>query len=63
VKVREVIKKLQDDGWYLDRTTGSHRVFKHPTKPGIAVVAGKLGVDMPIGTLKNFWRQTQIEDI
>jgi predicted RNA binding protein YcfA (HicA-like mRNA interferase family) len=32
VKVSEVIKLLEDDGWRLDRQTGSHRQYRHPTK-------------------------------
>lgn len=62
MKVRDVIKRLSDDGWYLDRTKGSHRQFKHPTKPGIVTVSGNMGVDVPVGTLKNIWRQAQIEE-
>jgi predicted RNA binding protein YcfA (HicA-like mRNA interferase family) len=38
MKVRDVIKMLQQDGWYLDRTRGSHRQFKHPRKLGLATV-------------------------
>jgi hypothetical protein len=34
MKVREVIKLIEQDGWYLARTRGSHRQFKHPTKSG-----------------------------
>lgn len=34
MKVREILKLLKDDGWYLVITEGSHRQFKHPTKPG-----------------------------
>ncbi|HEX8069729.1 MAG TPA: type II toxin-antitoxin system HicA family toxin [Pyrinomonadaceae bacterium] len=60
--MRDVIRKLANDGWYLARTRGSHRQFKHPTKPGLVTVAGKPGVDVPAGTLKNIWRQAQIED-
>ena len=60
MKVRDVIRRLQEDGWYIDRTKGSHRVFKHPTKPGIAVVSGKTGADVPIGTLRSIWKQAQI---
>ncbi|MFN6529203.1 type II toxin-antitoxin system HicA family toxin [Nostoc sp. ChiSLP03a] len=62
MKVRDVIKRLEADGWYLDRTKGSHRQFKHPDKPGTVTVAGKLNVDVPIGTLKNIWRQAQLEE-
>ncbi|MEH1833649.1 MAG: type II toxin-antitoxin system HicA family toxin [Nostoc sp.] len=39
IKVREVIKQLEADGWYLDRTKGSHRQFKHPDKPGLVNVS------------------------
>ncbi|MEG3901828.1 type II toxin-antitoxin system HicA family toxin [Microcoleus sp. B4-C5] len=62
MKVREVIKMLEDDGWYLARTKGSHRQFKHPKKAGTVTVSGNLGVDMPIGTLKSVWRQAQLEE-
>jgi len=40
VTVREVIKLIEADGWYLDRQRSSHRQFKHPTKPGLVTVAG-----------------------
>jgi len=51
VKVRDVIKLLTDDDWQQVRMKGSHRQFKHATKPGTVTVAGKPGVDMPKGTL------------
>jgi len=38
MKVREIVKKLELDGWYQARMKGSHRVFKHPEKAGIVVV-------------------------
>ena len=62
MKVREVLKMLEDDGWYLARTKGSHRQFKHPEKAGTVTVSGNLGVDMPIGTLKSVLRQSQLEE-
>jgi predicted RNase H-like HicB family nuclease len=35
MKVREVIKLIEADGWFLVATRGSHRQFKHPrTRPG-----------------------------
>ncbi|MDQ2680725.1 MAG: type II toxin-antitoxin system HicA family toxin [Candidatus Eremiobacteraeota bacterium] len=37
-KTRALIQILERDGWTLDRITGSHHVFVHPTKPGIVVV-------------------------
>jgi predicted RNA binding protein YcfA (HicA-like mRNA interferase family) len=62
LKVRDVIKRLEDDGWQLARMKGSHRQFRHPTKPRLVTVAGKPGVDVPTGTLKNIWRQAEIEE-
>ncbi|MGK7929139.1 MAG: type II toxin-antitoxin system HicA family toxin [Spirulina sp.] len=62
MKVKDVIRQLERDGWYLARTKGSHRQFKHPDKAGTVTVSGKLSVDMPIGTLKSVWRQAQIEE-
>jgi predicted RNA binding protein YcfA (HicA-like mRNA interferase family) len=61
MKVREVIKLLERDGWFVERTTGSHRQFKHPTKPGTVTVAGKLNADLKTGTLKSILRQAQLD--
>jgi len=55
VKVRDVIRRIEADGWYLARTTGSHRQFKHPTKRGLVTVPGKPGADLAIGTLMSIW--------
>ena len=55
--VRLLIKLIQDDGWYLVRTRGSHRQFKHPMKKGTVTVAGKLSADVRPGTLNNVLRQ------
>ena len=62
MKVREVIKILEEDGWYLARTKGSHRQFKHLEKAVTVTVSGNLGVDMPIGTLKSVLRQAQLQE-
>jgi predicted RNA binding protein YcfA (HicA-like mRNA interferase family) len=57
VKVGEVISLLERDGWVLVRTKGSHRQFKHPTKPGTVTVAGNTGIDVPPGTLNSILKQ------
>ena len=62
MKVREIVKKLELDGWYQARMRGSHRVFKHPEKTGIVVVPGSFGDEVAIGTLRNIWKQAQLED-
>lgn len=62
MKVREVIRLLQDDGWRLVRTKGSHRQFHHPTKPGTVTVPGQLSDDIRSGTLKSILRQAGLKD-
>ncbi len=61
MKVRDLIKKLENDGWTLVRTRGSHRQYKHRTKPGTVTVAGKLGVDVPPGTLNAILKQSGLK--
>jgi predicted RNA binding protein YcfA (HicA-like mRNA interferase family) len=60
VKTREVIRMLEDDGWRLVATHGSHRQFRHPTKPGRVTVAGKPSHDIAPGTLKSILRQASL---
>jgi predicted RNA binding protein YcfA (HicA-like mRNA interferase family) len=61
VKVRDAIKRIEADGWYLGRIRGGHRHYKHPAKKGIVTISGQLRKDMPPGTLANVFRQAQIE--
>jgi len=61
VKVRDLIKQLEKDGWYLARTKGSHRQFKHSTRPGTVTVAGKPSVDVPVGTLNAILKQAGLK--
>ena len=63
MKVREVIRRLQVEGWVLVSTEGSHRQFKHPSKPGRVTVSGSLGDDMPKGTLASVRRQAGLKGI
>ena len=60
MKIREIIRLIEDDGWYLVRTRGSHRHFHHDKKPGTVTVAGKPSDDIPVGTLKNILKQAQL---
>ena len=34
MKSRELIQRLEADGWVLRGTKGSHHIFIHPMKPG-----------------------------
>jgi predicted RNA binding protein YcfA (HicA-like mRNA interferase family) len=40
MKVKEIIKLIEKDGWFLNRTRGSHRQYKHSTKTGTVTIAG-----------------------
>jgi len=61
MKVRDVIKLVENDGWRLARTKGSHRQFHHPTRPGTVTVAGHPSTEMPIGTLNNILKQAGLK--
>ena len=53
--------QIEDDGWYLIRMRGSHRHYRHPTKPGLVTIAGHPGVDIPKGTLNSILKQAQLK--
>ncbi len=61
MKVGEVIRLLEDDGWTLVRTSGSHRQFKNTGKPGTVTVAGKPSLDVPPGTLSSILKQAGLK--
>jgi predicted RNA binding protein YcfA (HicA-like mRNA interferase family) len=62
MKVRDVLKLLREDGWYLVATEGSHRQYKHPTKQGRVTAPGKPGDDLAHGTLKSILRQAGLKN-
>jgi predicted RNA binding protein YcfA (HicA-like mRNA interferase family) len=57
MKVREVLKRLADEGWILDRQRGSHRQFKHPSRPDVVTVPGQPNDTLKPGTLANIARR------
>jgi predicted RNA binding protein YcfA (HicA-like mRNA interferase family) len=57
VKVKELIKNLEKDGWEMVRMRGSHRQYRHPEKSGTVTVAGKPSADIPPGTLASILKQ------
>jgi predicted RNA binding protein YcfA (HicA-like mRNA interferase family) len=62
MKVSTILDMLSRDGWFLDRTRGSHRQFKHPTKPGVVTVPGKASDDIHPKTLRSVLRQAALSD-
>jgi predicted RNA binding protein YcfA (HicA-like mRNA interferase family) len=61
MKVRDVIRMLQNDGRRHVRTKGSHRQFQHSEKAGTVTVAGKLGIDIPAGTLNSILKSAGLK--
>lgn len=56
-KVKEIIKMLEADDWYLHTTKGDHRQFKHPVKPGKVTVRGKPSETLDQFLLNSIWKQ------
>jgi predicted RNA binding protein YcfA (HicA-like mRNA interferase family) len=61
MKVNEVLRMLQDGGWLLVATRGSHRQFKHPAKSGRVTVPGKPSDDLAPGTLNSILKQANLK--
>jgi predicted RNA binding protein YcfA (HicA-like mRNA interferase family) len=62
MKVKEIIRILEDDGWFLVETRGSHRQYKHPVRPGRVTVAGKPSDDLAPGTLNSILKQFGLKE-
>ena len=62
MKIRDVIRRLEKDGWTLAATRGSHRQYTHPSKPGRVTVAGKPSDDVAPGTLNSILKQSGLKE-
>ncbi len=63
MKVRDAIRLIEQNGWYLVATRGSHRQFKHENTPGRVTVAGKPSDDLAPGTLNSILKQAGLKEI
>ncbi|MFP4521872.1 MAG: type II toxin-antitoxin system HicA family toxin [Fibrobacterota bacterium] len=61
MKVRDVLKEIKADGWYLITTRRSHRQYKRPSKKGRVTIAGKPWHDLAHGTLNSIYKQDGID--
>jgi predicted RNA binding protein YcfA (HicA-like mRNA interferase family) len=61
MKVRDVLRLLSDDGWYLVRVRGSHQQYRHPSKAGLVTIAGHPGDDLAVGTLNSVLKQAGLK--
>jgi len=62
MKVRDIIRMIENDSWYLVATRGSHRQDKHPTKMGRVTIAGNLNHDVAPGTLNSILKQAKLKE-
>lgn len=56
MRAKEVEKMILKDGWYFVRQSGSHRHYKHPTKPGKVTIPFHTG-DLDKRTAKSILNQ------
>ncbi len=63
MKVRDVIKLVEEDGWFLDRIKGSHRQYKHHFRRGLVTISGKMDDEVPRGTLNSILKQSGLKEI
>ncbi|MGI8669388.1 MAG: type II toxin-antitoxin system HicA family toxin [Aridibacter sp.] len=61
MKVREIIKLIEKDGWFLKRTRGSHRQYKHETKSGTVTIAGHPKDDLHPKTKNSILKQAGLK--
>jgi len=57
MKIRDVIKLVEEDGWRFRSQAGSHRQYTHPAKPGRVTIAGHPSKDLAPGTLRSILKQ------
>lgn len=61
MKVKEIIKIVETDGWFQARQKGSHRQFNHNSKKGTVTIAGKPSDDLAKGTVKSILTQAGLK--
>ncbi len=61
MRVREVIKIIEGEGWFMIRMKGSHRQYKHPDREGVVTIAGNLSDELAKGTLNNVLKQSGLK--
>jgi predicted RNA binding protein YcfA (HicA-like mRNA interferase family) len=61
MKVRDLVRILEADGWHLARTRGSHRQYKHPTKKGLVTIPGTGSDELTRGTFNSVLKQAGLK--
>ena len=63
MKIRDVIKLIESNGWREIAARGSHRQYKHPLKTGRVTIAGHPNDDLAPGTLNSILKQAKIKEV
>jgi predicted RNA binding protein YcfA (HicA-like mRNA interferase family) len=61
MKVRDLLRQIEEDGWSQVAQRGSHRQYKHPSKPGKVTIAGAPSDDVHPKTLSSILRQAGLK--
>ena len=61
LRVRDILRLLKDDGWFLVTTQGSHRQFKHPNRALVITVPGNEGRELAPGTLRDILKMAGLK--
>jgi predicted RNA binding protein YcfA (HicA-like mRNA interferase family) len=60
MKVREIIRLIEADGWYRIKAKGGHRQYKHPVKRGRVTVPGQMNAELDPRTQRSILRQAAL---
>jgi len=61
MEVKEIIKIIEQDGWFMVRIKGSHSQYKHHNKKGVVAIAGNLNDELAKGTLNSILNQAGLK--
>ncbi len=62
MKVRDIVKLIEADGWRRIKAKGGHRQYKHPVKPGRVTVPGQMSAELDKKTQKSILKQAGLEE-
>ena len=59
--VRDMIRRVERDGWRFLRQAGSHRHYTHPTRKGLVTIAGHEGQELDRGTENSILKEAGLK--
>ncbi len=61
MRVGELVRRIEQDGWIAIRQAGSHRIYRHPTKAGQLVIPMHVGKELATGTLQSILKKAGLK--